>query len=145
MQKLKIKNKIFFLTAVFLAFFIFTPFVLVVAADSPTGVDDALTGLTNSASQGYMGELGKNDEDMKKAGVMTSFTSAIGKVVGVILSLVGVAFLVLMIYGGFTWMLARGNEQEVTKAIDLIQSAVIGLIVVLAAYAITAYIGNKLM
>ena len=142
MQKLKIKNtkcplgKIIFLTAVFLAFFIFTPFVL--ATDS--GTDKALTGLNTAADGGYGAGTSAGS-----SGIMTSLPGAIGKVVGVILSLVGVAFLILMIYGGFTWMLARGNETEVTKAKDLIQSAIIGLIIVLAAYAITAYIGSKLM
>jgi len=51
----------------------------------------------------------------------------------------------LVIYGGFLWMTARGNEQQVTKAKDLIISAVIGLVIVLAAYAITAYVGGALI
>ena len=158
MQNLKTKNtkctprvfpaghplgKIFFLTAVFLAFFVFTAFVPAIAADEEpkSGVDKALDGLKKSASQGYTGKAGG---DIKAAGIMTSLPGAIGKVVGVVLSLVGVAFLILMIYGGFTWMLARGNDQEVVKAKNLIQSAIIGLIIVLAAYAITAYIGSNL-
>ena len=151
MQKLKIKNtkctprafpaghplgKIIFLTAVILAFFIFTPFVLMVAAD---GAGDALTGLNTAADKGY-GE----GTSAGTSGIMTSLPGAIGKVVGVILSLIGVVFLILMIYGGFIWMLARGNDQEVVKAKNLIQSAIIGLVIVLAAYAITAYIGSKM-
>jgi len=42
-----------------------------------------------------------------------------------------------MIYAGYLWMLARGNEQEVEKAKNIIIYAVIGLVVVLSAYAIT--------
>ena len=127
-----------FLIAVFLAFFIFTPFVL---ATDVSGVDKALDGLEKSASQGYTGKV---EGDIKAAGIMTSLPGTIGKVVGVILSLIGIVFLILMIYGGFIWMLARGNDQEVVKAKNLIQSAIIGLIIVLVAYAITAYIGDKL-
>ena len=52
----------------------------------------------------------------------------------------GVVFLILMIYGGYLWMLARGNEQEVEKAKNIIQNALIGLVIVLAAYAITALV-----
>ncbi|MCK5510713.1 hypothetical protein KAI65_04200 [Candidatus Parcubacteria bacterium] len=130
-------GKIIFLTAVFLAFFIFTPFVLTVAAD---GAGDALTGLNTAANKGY----GVSDVNADGSGVMNSLPGAIGKVVGVILSLIGVVFLILMIYGGFTWMIARGNEQEVTKSKELIKSAIVGLIIVLAAYAITAYIGSKM-
>lgn len=74
----------------------------------------------------------------------SSVPDVIGKIVGAALAFVGVLFFLLMIYGGFTWMMARGNEQDVTKAKDLIIAAVIGLAIVLAAYAITAYIGSAL-
>lgn len=141
MQKLKAKNKIVFLTAVFLAFFVFISFALVAVAEPPTdGADKALSGLKKAADKAY----GEN-VSARNSKVMTSLPGAIGKVVGVILSLVGVVFLILMIYGGLNWMIARGNEQEVTKSKELIKSAIIGLIIVLAAYAITAYIGGKLI
>ena len=71
-----------------------------------------------------------------------SVSSVIGKFVGALLAFVGVIFFILMIYGGFTWMIARGNEAEVTKAKDMITAAIIGLIIVLAAYGITKYIGD---
>ncbi len=73
-----------------------------------------------------------------------SLPEIIGLIIKIILSFLGVIFLVLMIYGGYTWMTARGNEQQVTKAKDLIIAAVIGLIIVLSAYAITAYIGGAI-
>ncbi len=74
-------------------------------------------------------------------GSMTFFlATTIGKVIGAVLSFLGVVFLVLMIYGGYLWMLARGNEQEVEKAKNIIQNALIGLVIVLAAYAITALV-----
>ena len=53
---------------------------------------------------------------------------------------IGVTFLGIMIYAGFTWMMARGNEQEVERAKNIIIYAVIGLVVVLAAYAIVKII-----
>lgn len=68
----------------------------------------------------------------------------IGQIVQIVLSFLGVIFLILMIYAGYTWMTARGNEQEVEKAKSLIRNALIGLIIVLAAYAITAFVGGKL-
>lgn len=64
----------------------------------------------------------------------------IGNVIEVVLAFVGVLFLILMIYGGYIWMMARGNEQETEKAKKIIQNALIGIVVVLAAYAITTYI-----
>jgi len=58
------------------------------------------------------------------------------------LSVVGLIFFILVFYGGFSWMIARGNEEKVKKAQNTVVGAVIGLIVVLAAYAITTLIGN---
>lgn len=69
----------------------------------------------------------------------------IGSIIGIVLSFIGVAFLILMIYAGISWMTAAGNQEKVTKSKDLIINAIIGLIIVLAAYAITAFIGSRLL
>jgi hypothetical protein len=42
-------------------------------------------------------------------------------------------------------MLAQGNEDEISKAKQIIIAAVSGLVIVLAAYAITAFIGQNLL
>jgi cbb3-type cytochrome oxidase subunit 3 len=63
-----------------------------------------------------------------------------GRVVGTALSMIGVLFFILMIYGGFLWMTARGNEQQTDKAKQTITAAVIGMIIVLSSYAITTFV-----
>ncbi|MFA5359824.1 MAG: pilin [Patescibacteria group bacterium] len=60
------------------------------------------------------------------------------------LSLLGVIFLILMIYAGYTWMMARGEEEKVTKAKETITRAIIGLIIVVAAYAISSFVISNL-
>jgi hypothetical protein len=50
-----------------------------------------------------------------------------------------------MIYAGITWMIARGNEQKVAQAKDMIINSVIGIIIVFAAYAITSFIGTRIL
>lgn len=72
----------------------------------------------------------------------TDISTIIGKIVGAGLAFIGIIFFILIIYGGFLWMTARGDEAQVTKAKDLIVSAAIGLIIVLSAYAITYYVGG---
>ena len=54
----------------------------------------------------------------------------------------GLLFLVLMITSGINWMTAAGNDAQVKKSRDRITAAVIGLLVISAAYAITAFIGD---
>ena len=68
-----------------------------------------------------------------------------GQIIGVVLSFVGALFLILMIYAGISWMISQGNEQEVTKAKSLIINAIIGIIIVFAAYALTSFLGNQLL
>jgi hypothetical protein len=69
----------------------------------------------------------------------------IGQIVAIILSILGILFIFLMVYGGYLWMTAMGNETQATKAKDLIQAAVIGLIIMLAAYAISYFVTSSLV
>jgi len=73
-----------------------------------------------------------------------SFTEITGAIISSVLSLMGVLFLVLMLYAGFHWMTARGEEEKVTKAKDTLTRAIIGLIIVLSAYAISYFILSAL-
>lgn len=73
---------------------------------------------------------------------VTEFTlsETVGKYIRVMLSLVGTIFLALTVYAGFLWMTASGNEEQVTKATDIIKMATIGLIIALAASSITYFV-----
>ena len=66
--------------------------------------------------------------------------SKIGTIIQIALSFLGVIFFLLMIYGGFLWMTAKGKEQQLEKAKNLITAAIIGLIIVVAAYAISYFV-----
>jgi hypothetical protein len=69
-------------------------------------------------------------------------STMVGTSISLILSIVGTAFFILMIYAGFIWMTARGQEDRVTKAKNTIITAVIGLVIVISAYAITNLVMN---
>jgi hypothetical protein len=43
------------------------------------------------------------------------------------------------------WMTAQGNAGQVDKAKDLLINAIIGLVIVSAAYSITLFVGNQLV
>ncbi len=87
------------------------------------------------------------DSAAKKAGYDTSKTSPnpiIQTAIQAALSFLGVIFLILMIYGGFLWMIARGNEEKVDEAKKILTEATIGLIIVVAAYAISVLVIEQL-
>ena len=69
-----------------------------------------------------------------------SLQTKIGTVTGAVLSLVGVAFFLLTLYGGFLWMSARGDDAQAKKAMGVIIDAGIGLVIVSAAYIITKFV-----
>jgi hypothetical protein len=70
--------------------------------------------------------------------------SYIGMIIQTLLSILGVFFLCLMLYGGFLWMSDMGNSDKVKKSKELMTAAVIGLIIVLASYAISYFIIDSL-
>ena len=57
---------------------------------------------------------------------------------------IGIIFLVLMIYAGFLWMTAGGNETQVTKARSIITNSLIGTLIVIVAYAVTIFLVGAL-
>ncbi|MBU1149149.1 Ig-like domain-containing protein, partial [Patescibacteria group bacterium] len=56
------------------------------------------------------------------------------------LGLLALVAVIFIIYGGYLWMSSRGNEETVTKAKRVIRDAVIGLVIVLLAWAIVTYV-----
>jgi hypothetical protein len=73
-----------------------------------------------------------------------SIYEIIGAAIGVFLSMLGVIFLILMVYGGFVWMLSAGNEIKVLKAKKVLTQAVVGMIIILSSYSITRFIFDSL-
>lgn len=74
----------------------------------------------------------------------TNLPSIIGRFVSGLISLLGVVFILLLVYGGFIWMTAQGSEEKIKKAKGVITSAVIGLVVVFASYAIAQAVVSAL-
>jgi len=68
----------------------------------------------------------------------------VGRIIRVILGLLGALFLVMTIYAGFTWMTAGGNEENVTKAKKILTTSVIGLMIILMSYSITAFVMSRI-
>jgi len=74
-----------------------------------------------------------------------TLSTTVGRYIQVALSLVGTIFLALTVYAGFLWMTAAGEEDKVTKSKNILQAAIIGLVITLAAYSITAFVVDKIV
>ncbi|MBP9828208.1 hypothetical protein KBC55_03570 [Patescibacteria group bacterium] len=70
----------------------------------------------------------------------SSLAGTIGLLIQAFLGILGVIFLLLTIYAGFLWMTAAGDDGKVKQAKETLVRAVIGMVIVLAAYSITFFV-----
>lgn len=105
-----------------------------------SATNQSATGIGNAFDTGANMPL--NAVAVQGSGYNTSasFPTIISKVITMVLELMGVIFLILAIYGGYSWMMAGGNEETVEKAKKTLINAIIGIVVVLAAYAIVRFV-----
>lgn len=75
----------------------------------------------------------------------TALATNIGLGVKTFISLLGVIFIILIVYAGYTWMMAQGDDTKVQKAKSTIQRAVIGLIIAISSFAIWNLISGALI
>lgn len=82
------------------------------------------------------------DATAKAAGIASGpdLLTTIGRVINIALGTLGVIFLCLMLYAGYIWMTAGGDAKKVDEAKALIRNAVIGMVVISSAWAITSFV-----
>ncbi|MFA6594153.1 MAG: pilin [Candidatus Buchananbacteria bacterium] len=68
----------------------------------------------------------------------------IGTAISIILGVLGVILVLIVIYAGFWWMTAQGDEKKVEKAKKMIYNSIIGLVIIFAAYALTNFVLDQL-
>ncbi|MDD2354193.1 MAG: hypothetical protein PHH52_00260 [Patescibacteria group bacterium] len=73
-----------------------------------------------------------------------SLDDIIATVIKAVMGVLGTIFLILMFLAGNNWMRANGNEEKVKKSQKQIASLSIGLVIVLAAYALSSWVSELL-
>lgn len=87
--------------------------------------------------------------DVNNAATQAGFTQTdlgvmVGKIVQAVLSMLGLIALILVIVAGFQWMTSGGNEEKISGAKKLMSAGIIGLVIVLIAWAATTYVLSRL-
>jgi hypothetical protein len=95
--------------------------------------DTAQSGLTSTGTQIY----GDSAE--------TDLPKIIGSIIKAVIGFLGIVMLVLIIWGGWEYMASGGEKAKAEAARKRIINAVIGLAIILAAYALTSFIIGSLI
>lgn len=108
--------------------------VLVVPAAQAQLRPGVFTGL---AEEYFTGEGGpfQGGSDLQN-----NLPTAIGSIISIFLSLIGVVLLVIIVYAGYLWLTAGGNDDQVSHAKQLIKNGVIGMVIALSAFILTQFI-----
>ncbi len=104
-----------------------------------------------SLAQGCDGQQGEGDLlGLDCAGTQYSGLSAEDpriitvRIINFALSLLGIVAIIIILYAGFTWMTAGGNDEKVGSAKKILGAAVMGLIIILASYSIMSFVLRSL-
>ncbi|MBU2575994.1 pilin [Patescibacteria group bacterium] len=68
----------------------------------------------------------------------------IALIINIFLGFLGIIAVILILYAGYMWMTAGGNEEKVAQAKLILRNAVIGLVIVLSSWAIASFVISRL-
>ena len=107
------------------------------AAPQLTLAATAATRLKNVVAGAPTYDVDKTDQN--------TLTNYVGAIIGVFLGLLGTIFIILIIYGGYTWMTAAGNVEKVAKAGRVLKASILGLLIVIAVYAMWYFLFDRIV
>ena len=68
----------------------------------------------------------------------------VAMIINASLGLLGIISVTIIVYAGFRWMTSGGNEEDIKSAQKTLLAAVMGLVIILSAYAITKFVTTQL-
>lgn len=69
----------------------------------------------------------------------------VASIINVLMGLLGIIAVVIILLGGFKWMTAGGDETKVGDAKKFIMQGIVGLVIVLSAWAIARFVVDSLV
>lgn len=76
---------------------------------------------------------------------MWTLPELIGNFIRIILGILGIIFVIYVVYAGYLWMTASGEKDKVEKSKKLLGQAIIGIIIIIAAYAISEFVIDQII
>ena len=97
-------------------------------AMAQVGAGGAISGINSARGDGVPDNLASGDD------------SIIRRVINLMLYAVGVISVIMLIYGGFRYVISGGQKESVTAAKNTILYAIVGLIISIFSYAIVKFV-----
>lgn len=96
-------------------------------------------------AQSFLNDINRQTESFAgaqgvDAGEATDPRLIVGRVIRYGLGAMGMVFLGYIVFAGYLFLTAAGNDEQVTRAKKIMQNSVLGVIITLSAYSITAFI-----
>jgi len=119
-----------FLTFALIAFIMAPVLALTLATPASAQLSDGNLGIE------FAENLGLGNKDPRDMAV---------SIIQVILGFLAILVVILILYGGFVWLTAGGNEDKVATAKKIITSGVVGLVIILAAWGIARFVVSTIL
>lgn len=84
----------------------------------------------------YAADTGLSTEDIR---------TTISKIINAFLGLLGIVAVMIILYAGFTWMTAGGNEEKISKAKKLLINGFIGIVIIMTSYALVSFLFKSIL
>lgn len=68
----------------------------------------------------------------------------IANLINILLGFLGILAVVIIILAGFKWMTSGGNEEKASEAKSSLAAAIIGILIILASFAIAQFVISSL-
>ncbi|OGF25707.1 hypothetical protein A2303_06930 [Candidatus Falkowbacteria bacterium RIFOXYB2_FULL_47_14] len=68
----------------------------------------------------------------------------VAQVINILLGFLGIIAVLIIILGGFRWMLSGGDSERADESRRMIVSGILGILLILAAFAIAQFVLNSL-
>lgn len=109
--------------------------LLLPAAASAQGFEPGLGSATKNLGSAS-GELSKSS---------TPLPELIGNFINIFLGVLGVIFVILVIYAGWMRLSSQGDPAKVEKSNKMLIQAVIGIVIIVAAYGISSFVIDSII
>ncbi len=68
----------------------------------------------------------------------------VGNIINLVMSALGTIAVLLILYAGYLWMTAGGNDDQISKSKSILKQVTVGLIVLALGYAIVSFVVTQI-